>query len=96
MRGVVVLHDHIAVGPAGITVIDAKHDRGRIAVECRGGLFRDRTEHLVVGGRDCTELVDGVIAQADAVRAAPGRWPARGGAGSRGAVLRGRRLAVVR
>jgi hypothetical protein len=68
MRGVVVLHDHIAVGPAGVTVIDAKRDRGRIAVECRGGLFRDRTEHLVVGGRDCTELVDGVIAQADAVR----------------------------
>jgi len=65
--GVVVLNDRIAVGPGGVTVIDAKRYRGRIAVECRGGLFRDRTEHLVVGGRDCTALVDGVLAQAEAV-----------------------------
>ena len=64
----VVLHDRIAIGPAGVTVIDAKRYSGTIAVERRGGLFRDRTEHLVVGGRDCTALVDGVIAQADAVR----------------------------
>ena len=68
VRGVVVLHDQIAVGPAGVTVIDTQRYPGTIAVECRGGLFRDRTEHLVVGGRDCTALVDGVIAQADAVR----------------------------
>ena len=67
-RGVVVLHDRIAIGPAGVTVVDAKRYSGTIAVECRGGLFRDRTEHLVVGGRDCSALVDGVIAQADAVR----------------------------
>ena len=65
--GVVVLHENIAVGPAGVTVVDAKHYPGTIAVERRGGFFRDRTEHLVVGGRDCTALVDDVIAQAEAV-----------------------------
>ena len=79
-RGVVLLHDrqmpgsrgnidHIAVGPSGVAVIDAKHYRGRIAVERRGGLFRERSEHLVVAGRDRTNLIDGVLAQADAVRA---------------------------
>ena len=78
-HGVVLLHDrrmsasrgnidHIAIGPAGVTVIDAKRYRGRIAVEHRGGLLRARTEHLRVGGREQTKLVDGVLAQAEAVR----------------------------
>lgn len=78
-HGVVLLHDrrmprgrgnidHLAVGPTGVKVIDAKRYRGRIDVECRGGLLRARTEHLIVGGRDRTKLVDGVIAQAEAVR----------------------------
>ncbi len=56
--------DHIAVGPSGVTVIDAKRYRGRIEVERRG----ETTEHLLLGRRDCTQLVDSVIAQADAVR----------------------------
>ena len=70
-RGVVFLHDrriprsganidHLAVGPSGVTVIDAKRYRGRIEVERR---------HLLVGRRDCTPLVDSVIAQAEVVRA---------------------------
>ena len=78
-RGVVLLHDrrmpsgrgnidHLTVGPSGVKVIDAKRYRGRIDVECRGGLLRARTEHLIVGGRERTKLVDGVIAQAEAVR----------------------------
>jgi hypothetical protein len=78
-HGVVLLHDrrwpgtrgnidHIAVGASGVTVIDAKRYRERIAVEHRGGLLRPRTEHLRVGGREQTRLVDGVLAQADAVR----------------------------
>ena len=78
-HGVVLLHDrrmpqgrgnidHIAVGPSGVTVIDAKRYRGRIAVERRGGLLRTRTEHLRVGGRERTKLVDGVLAQVEAVR----------------------------
>ena len=77
--GMVLLHDrrmpgsrgsidHLAIGPSGVTVIDAENDRGRIEVERRGGLLRERTEHLMVDGRDRTALVDGVLAQADAVR----------------------------
>lgn len=78
-HGVVLLHDrclpasagnidHIAIGPSGVTVVDAKRYVGRIAVERRGGVFRERTEHLLVGGRERTKLVDGVLAQAEAVR----------------------------
>jgi hypothetical protein len=78
-HGVVLLHDrrmppgrgnidHIAIGPSGVTVIDAKRYRGRIAVEHRGGLLRARTGHLRVDGREQTKLVDGVLAQAEAVR----------------------------
>src|SRR3954465_9052994 len=60
--------DHLAIGPSGVTVIDAKRYRGRIAVERRGGVLRERTEHLLVGGRERTKLVDGVLGQAEAVR----------------------------
>ena len=77
-HGVILLHDrrmplgkgnidHIAVGTSGVTVLDAKRYRGRIAVERRGGLVAPQTEHLLVRGRDQTKLVDGVLAQADAV-----------------------------
>jgi hypothetical protein len=52
-----------------VFVIDAKRYSGRIVVERRGGLLRPRTSHLIVGGRDKTELVDGVLAQAEVVRA---------------------------
>jgi hypothetical protein len=78
-HGVALLHDrrmprsranidHLAIGPSGVTVIDAKRYTGRIAVERRGGILRERTEHLLVRSRDKTKLVDGVLAQADAVR----------------------------
>jgi hypothetical protein len=78
-HGVVLLHDrrlpasrgnidHIAIGPSGVTVIDAKRYRGRIAVEHRGSLLRPRTAHLRVGRHEQTKLVDGVLAQAEAVR----------------------------
>jgi hypothetical protein len=79
-HGVVLLHDrripgsranidHIAVGRPGVFVIDAKRYSGRIAVERRGGLLSPRTSHLIVGGRDKTKLVDGVLAQAEVVSA---------------------------
>jgi hypothetical protein len=85
-HGVVLLHDrrmprsranidHLAIGPSGVTVIDAKRYTGRIAVERRGGLLRERTEHLLVGARDKTKLVDGVLAQAAAVRAVLANGP---------------------
>ena len=85
-RGVALLHDrrmprsranidHLAIGPSGVMVIDAKRYTGRIAVERRGGLLRERTEHLLVRGRDKTKLVDGVLAQAAAVRAVLANGP---------------------
>ena len=81
--GVVLLHDrrmpksranidHLAIGPAGITVIDPKSYKGRVRVERRGGLFSARTEHLVVGGRDRTKLVEGMLRQVEAVQRAVG------------------------
>ena len=79
-HGVVLLHDrripgsranidHIGIGRPGVFVIDAKRYSGRIAVERRGGLLSPRTSHLIVGGRDQTKLVDGVLAQAEVVGA---------------------------
>lgn len=50
--------DHIAVGPGGVTVIDAKNYRGRVRVERVGGLFSERRSVLTVAGRDRTGLVD--------------------------------------
>ncbi|GAA2494106.1 nuclease-related domain-containing protein [Terrabacter carboxydivorans] len=62
--------DHIVVSRNGVFVVDAKKYKGRPALRVEGGLFRPRTETLVVGGRNCTKLVDGVLKQVDLVRAA--------------------------
>lgn len=78
-HGVLVLHDrrirgtranidHIAVSSAGVFVIDAKRYQGRPSLKIEGGLFRPRTEKLLVGRRDCTRLVDGVDKQVALVR----------------------------
>jgi hypothetical protein len=61
--------DHIAVGPGGVTVIDAKTLKGKVRVESVGGLFGPRRRRLRVKGHDRTRLVYGVKAQAEAVRA---------------------------
>jgi hypothetical protein len=78
-RGVRMLHDrripasranidHIAVTPSGIYVIDAKRYRGRRPhLQVEGGLFRPRTERLLVGTRDSTKLVAGVHKQVQVV-----------------------------
>ena len=60
--------DHLAVGPGGVTVIDAKALSGKIRVETVDGLFGTRHQ-LRVRGRDRTKLVYGVRGQAEAVRA---------------------------
>ncbi|WP_244285951.1 nuclease-related domain-containing protein [Cryobacterium zongtaii] len=62
--------DHIAVCPTGVFVIDAKKYQGRPSLRAEGGLFRPRTEKLIVGSRDCTKLVDGAHKQVDLVRSA--------------------------
>jgi Nuclease-related domain len=61
--------DHIAVTPTGIYVIDAKKYKGQPSLRVEGGIVRPRTEKLLVGSRDCTKLVDGVLKQVDLVRA---------------------------
>lgn len=79
-RDVIVLHDrrprgssanidHIAVGPAGIYVIDTKtFSRGRVSVERRGPLWDRRPARLYVGGRDRSSVVDGIGWQVQAVQ----------------------------
>jgi len=60
--------DHLAVTPTGIYVIDAKKYKGRPSLKVEGGILRPRVEKLLVGTRDQTKLVDGVLKQVDVVR----------------------------
>jgi hypothetical protein len=60
--------DHLALTPSGIYVIDAKRYKGRPHLKIEGGLIRPRVERLLVGSRDCTKLVDGVLKQVEVVR----------------------------
>ena len=82
-QGVQVLHDrripgtkanidHIAVGPRGVFVIDAKRYTGAPSLRTSGGLFEPRRERLMVGTRDCTHLVGGVHRQVSLVENALG------------------------
>jgi hypothetical protein len=59
---------HLAVGPGGVTVIDAKAVRGDVRVETVGGVFSQLEQLLKVGGRDRTRLVRTVRGQAEVVR----------------------------
>ena len=60
--------DHIAIGPAGVYVIDAKrYVRQRVEVRRFGGLFSPRRSELFVGGRRKMDLVNGLAPQEDAV-----------------------------
>jgi hypothetical protein len=60
--------DHLAVTPTGVFVIDAKKYAGRPHLKVEGGLLRPRVENLMVGSRNCTKLVDGVLKQISIVR----------------------------
>jgi Nuclease-related domain len=60
--------DHIAVARSGVYVIDPKRYKGRPSLKLEGGLLRPRVEKLLVGGRDCTGLVDGLLKQVDVIR----------------------------
>ena len=64
--------DHLAVTPTGVFVIDAKKYAGRPHLKIEGGLLRPRVEKLMVGSRNCTKLVDGMLKQIDIVRGAVG------------------------
>jgi hypothetical protein len=85
---------HLAVNSTGVWVIDAKKYQGRPDLKVEGGLLRPRVERLVVGRRDCTKVVDGVLKQVEIVRGVVGEdvpihgvlcfveadWPLIGGA----------------
>lgn len=60
--------DHIAVAQSGLFVIDAKRYKGRPRLTVEGGVLRPRVEKLMVGGRDRTKVVDGVLKQVEVVR----------------------------
>jgi hypothetical protein len=62
--------DHLVVCPTGVIVIDAKKYKGRPQLRIEGGILRPRTETLMVGSRNCTKLVDGVLHQVELVRSA--------------------------
>lgn len=64
--------DHIAVAATGVYVIDPKRYKGRPSLKIEGGLLRPRVEKVLVGSRDCTKLVDGVLKQVDVVRGVVG------------------------
>ncbi len=64
--------DHIAVGPAGVLVIDSKSHRGKVKTDWRGGLFAPRRSLLLINGRDQTRLIDEVERQVGYVRDALG------------------------
>ncbi|GAA5198499.1 hypothetical protein GCM10023346_35790 [Arthrobacter gyeryongensis] len=87
--GVAVLHDrripgskanidHIAITRQGVWVIDAKRYKGRPELKIDGGILRPRVEKLLVGRRDCTNLVDGVLKQVGLVRDLVGDVPVTG------------------
>ncbi len=102
--------DHLVVTRGGVWVVDAKRYKGRPELKVEGGILRPRVEKVLVGRRDCTRLVDGVLKQVDRVRDVvddvpvagvlcfvEADWPLVGGAfQSRGVqVLWPRRLARV-
>ena len=64
--------DHIAISSAGVFILDAKRYRGRPTLRVEGGLLRPRTETLMVGGRRCNQLVDGMHKQLGLVQAVVG------------------------
>ncbi len=61
--------DHIVIAPAGVFVVHAKNNHGRIEIRDRGSFFR--TDYrLTVAGRDCSAMADKMGWQVDAVRSA--------------------------
>lgn len=61
--------DHLVICPQGVVVIDAKRYRGTPRLRIEGGFLSPRVEKLMVGRRNCTALVDGVLKQVERVSA---------------------------
>jgi hypothetical protein len=64
--------DHLVVTASGVFVIDTKRYKGRPSLRVEGGVLRPRVEKLMVGGRDRTKAVDGVLKQVEVVRSVLG------------------------
>lgn len=62
--------DHLVVTPSGVRVIDAKKYKSSLSLRVEGCFLRPRIEKLMVGGRDKSALVDGVLWQVECVRKA--------------------------
>ncbi|QZQ55546.1 NERD domain-containing protein [Curtobacterium sp. TC1] len=70
--------DHIVITRVGVWAVDAKRYRDkRPRLQVEGGLFRARTERLIVGG-DRMKLVDGALRQVALVQEVVGPVPVRG------------------
>jgi hypothetical protein len=61
--------DHLAVGPAGVFIVDAKRYAGKVERRDVGSFVRP-DERLYVGGRDRTKVIKGMGWQLEAVRTA--------------------------
>lgn len=68
--------DHLVICPSGVFVVDSKrYVNRRPELKVEGGILRPRVELLMVGGRDRTNLVDGVDKQVRLVRTALAEEP---------------------
>lgn len=71
--------DHLVITTTSIWVVDAKRYRGRPDLRIEGGILRPRTETLMVGRRDCSALLEGMLKQVGLVRDVVGEQvPVRG------------------
>lgn len=71
--------DHLVVTPAGVWVVDTKRYKGgNPSLRVEGGLLRPRVEKLIVGGRDRSKLVEGVLWQVGRVLEVLPDAPVRG------------------
>jgi Nuclease-related domain len=63
--------DLVAVGPAGVYVVDVKNYQGKkVELRISGGLFSQGQEQLFIGGRESTRVVDVMARRVEAVRVA--------------------------
>jgi hypothetical protein len=77
-RGVMTIHDrripgskanidHIAVGPSGVYVIDAKVTKGKVSAKTTGPIWNRGPVKLFFGGRDRSSALEGMSRQVDVV-----------------------------
>jgi hypothetical protein len=78
IRGTKANIDHLVITRASVWVVDAKRYKGRTELRNQGGILRPQVKRLLVGRRDRTKLVDGVLKPVDLVRTAVPDVPVTG------------------